>query len=177
MHVCQYLVHPLIILMLLLTPLLLLSGDMSALHLGPLGIVALGPPLIFIISQRELYPDWRRRVVTLPALIALGTGTAWSNARAVMSGLFNIPEEFKRTPKTGDEQQLPSRYTVRLNANVYAEIFFCLYAFSSAALAVRVAPGLAPYLLLYGFAFGTVAFWGLNDFRGQRRRAAAVAAS
>jgi cellulose synthase/poly-beta-1,6-N-acetylglucosamine synthase-like glycosyltransferase len=170
MHVCQYLVHPLIITMLLLSPALLLSDRMSGLHLGPLGVVALGPPLIFIISQRELYPDWRRRILTLPALIALGTGTAWSNARAVMSGLLNIPEEFKRTPKTGD-QKSASQYTVRLNGNVYFEIFLCLYAFTSAAMAVRMAPSLAPYLLLYGFAFGTVAYWGLHDFWAQRREA------
>lgn len=175
MHVCQYLVHPLIILMLLVTPLLLITDRMDGLFLGPLGLVALGPPLIFIISQRELYPDWRRRIIILPALIALGTGTAWSNARAVVSGLFNIPEEFKRTPKYA-ERKTANPYTVRLNSNVYAELFLCAYAFASAAMAVQGAPSLAPYLLLYGFAFGTVAYWGLHDF-WEERREAKVAAS
>ncbi|MFN8379361.1 MAG: glycosyltransferase [Anaerolineae bacterium] len=174
MHVCQYLVHPLIILMLLVTPALLIADKMDGLFLGPLGLVALGPPLIFVISQRELYPDWRRRIVILPALIALGTGTAWSNARAVMSGLFNIPEEFKRTPKYA-EHKTANPYAVRLNSNVYFELFFCAYAFASAALAVRTAPSLAPYLLLYGFAFGTVAYWGLHDFWEQRREAKVTA--
>lgn len=174
MHVCQYLVHPLIILMLLVTPILLIADRMDGLFLGPLGLVALGPPLIFVISQRELYPDWRRRIIILPALIALGTGTAWSNARAVVSGLFNIPEEFKRTPKYAD-RKTANPYTVRLNSNVYFELFFCAYAFASGALAVRAAPSLAPYLLLYGFAFGTVAYWGLHDFWEERRSAKVMA--
>jgi cellulose synthase/poly-beta-1,6-N-acetylglucosamine synthase-like glycosyltransferase len=174
MHVCQYLVHPLIITMLLVTPILLLTGRMDGLYLGPLGLVALGPPLIFVISQRELYTDWRRRIIALPALIALGTGTAWSNARAVVSGLFNVPEEFKRTPKYAD-RKTANPYSVRLNANVYFEMFLCLYAFSSAAMAVEAAPSLAPFLLLYGFAFGTVAYWGLHDFWEQRRDARVTA--
>jgi hypothetical protein len=90
-----------------------------------------------------------------------------------MSGLFNIPEEFKRTPKYADRISA-NQYAVRLNANVYFEIFLCLYAFTSAAMAMRMAPSLAPYLLLYGFAFGTVAYWGLHDFWAQRREARAA---
>ncbi len=168
MHVCQYLVHPLIVIMLLVTPFLLLADRMNSLLLWPLGIFALGPPLIFIISQRELYPDWRRRLIALPALIALGTGTAWSNARAVVSGLLNRPEEFKRTPKSGERKQA-NQYAVRLNANVYFELFLSVYAFGTAALALRFSPGLAPYLLLYGFAFGIVALWGLRDYLEMRR--------
>lgn len=170
MHVGQYLVHPLIVLMLLVTPILLATGRMNSLFLGPLGIVALGPPLIFIISQRELHPDWRRRLLALPALIALGTGTAWSNARAVVSGLLNQQEEFKRTPKYADHKH-DSQYIVRPNANIYFELLLSVYAFGTAVLAVLTAPGLAPYLLLYAFAFAVVAYWGLRDFLEQRREA------
>lgn len=168
MHVCQYLVHPLIVLMLLVTPALLITNRMNSLLLWPLGIFALGPPLIFIVSQYELYPDWRHRLLALPALIALGTGTAWSNARAVVSGLLNQPEEFKRTPKYA-ERKRSNQYAIRLNANVYFELFLSIYAFGTAALAMRYAIGLAPYLLLYGFAFGFVAVWGLRDYLEMRR--------
>ncbi|HYO89498.1 MAG TPA: glycosyltransferase family 2 protein [Candidatus Limnocylindrales bacterium] len=175
MHVCQYLVHPLIVVMLLVTPFLLVTGRMNGLLLWPLGIFALGPPLIFIISQRELYPDWRRRLLALPPLIALGTGTAWSNARAVVSGLLNRPEEFKRTPKYADHKQA-NQYAVRLNANVYFELFLSMYAFGTAALAMHYAFGLAPYLLLYGFAFGIVALWGLRDYLEMRREQRLAAA-
>ncbi len=174
MHVGQYLVHPLIVLMLLVTPLLLATGRMNSLFLGPLGIVALGPPLIFIISQRELHPDWRRRLLALPALIALGTGTAWSNARAVVSGLLNQHEEFKRTPKYANHQH-DSQYVVRPNANIYFELFLSAYALGTSLLALSFAPGLAPYLLLYAFAFAIVAYWGLREFLDQRRIVRAAA--
>jgi cellulose synthase/poly-beta-1,6-N-acetylglucosamine synthase-like glycosyltransferase len=176
MHVCQYLVHPLIVLMLLVTPFLLLTGRITTLTMWPLGIFAFGPPLIFIVSQHELYPDWRHRLLALPALIAIGTGTAWSNARAVVSGLFNRPEEFKRTPKYAERKQA-NPYAVRLNANVYFELFLSVYAFATAAIALRYASGFAPYLMLYGFSFAIVALWGLRDYVEQRREQRRLAAA
>lgn len=165
LHLGQYLVHPIIITLLLLTPPLLAMDalDRLAVPLGPLGLAGLGPPLIFVISQRVLYSDWRRRAVALPALIALGTGMALTNARAVIGALLGQQEEFKRTPKFAANQHA-NKYALRLNANVKWEILLSIYAWIGFILALRYAVTLAPYMAIYAFAFGLIAFWGLRDF-------------
>lgn len=163
LHLCQYLVHPLIVLMLLLTPFLLVTHQMEHLPLGPLGIVGIAPPLIYIVSQHALYADWRRRILALPALVALGTGMAWNNARAVVSGLLGQREEFKRTPKYA-RQRTGNKYALKLHPSILVEVFFSAYALMGAALAVNSAPTLLPYLLLYAIAFAMVAVWGVRDY-------------
>ena len=53
----------------------------------------------YLISQRELYPDWRIRLKYLPFLMSLGIGLSLSNSKAVMEALLGIESSFKRTPK------------------------------------------------------------------------------
>src|SRR5207247_5241461 len=53
----------------------------------------------YLISQKELYPDWRVRLRYLPFLMSLGIGLSVSNSKAVMEALLGIKTSFKRTPK------------------------------------------------------------------------------
>ena len=53
----------------------------------------------YLISQRELYPDWRIRLKYFPFLMSLGIGLSVSNSKAVMEALLGIESSFKRTPK------------------------------------------------------------------------------
>src|SRR5438128_9815104 len=53
----------------------------------------------YLISQRELYPDWRMRLKYLPFLMSVGIGLSVSNSKAVMEALLGIKSSFKRTPK------------------------------------------------------------------------------
>lgn len=162
LHLCQYLPHPLMVLMLLITPPLLTSHSLQHLPLGLLGIVALGPPLVYVISQRSLYPDWKRRLLAFPILLALGTGIAWSNSQAVISGLLGKKGEFRRTPKFALAWH-GSGYALPFDSNVWVELFLAAYAVWGVILALRTSPALAPYLAVYSFAFGLVALWGLHD--------------
>src|SRR5262249_7223429 len=127
-----------------------------------------GPPLIYVFSQQALYPDWRRRLLALPAVLALGTGLALSNSRAVISGLIGQEEEFRRTPKFVRGWQ-GSNYALRGLWTSYWELPLAVYAISGACVAAFAAPPLTPYLLLYSFAFGTVGLWGLYDDWAMRR--------
>lgn len=171
LHLCQYLVHPLIILMIILTPPLLTARALQNIGLGLLGIAGLGPPLLYIISQQAIYGDWKRRIVALPAVVMLGTGMAWSNSRAVIGGLLNQQEEFKRTPKFAHQRQGNS-YTRVLNKNFFWEVAFSLYALWGAWTAFWNAPAFVPYLLVYAIAFGAVALWGVRDALAMSRAAA-----
>jgi cellulose synthase/poly-beta-1,6-N-acetylglucosamine synthase-like glycosyltransferase len=163
MHLCQYMVHPFIILMLLITPVLLMTKSLQDLPLGPLGFAWIAPPLVFVISQFALYKDWKRRVIELPALVAFGTGIAWSNSNAVISGLLGRHEEFKRTPKYADKLR-GNKYALRINYNIYVEMFLSAYALWGATIAIRMSPQIVPYLLMYAFAFGVVGVWGVREY-------------
>ncbi|MFN8371509.1 MAG: glycosyltransferase [Anaerolineae bacterium] len=162
LHLCQYLPHPLMILLLLLTPPLILMGAFQKLPLGPLGIAGLGPLLVYVVSQQALYNDWQRRIIVLPMLIALGTGIAWNNTRAVFGGLRGARGEFKRTPKFGQAKD-SNAYSLRLDEATWVEFVLALYALWGAWVAAKYYPPLLPYLALYSFAFAAVALWSLSD--------------
>jgi cellulose synthase/poly-beta-1,6-N-acetylglucosamine synthase-like glycosyltransferase len=53
----------------------------------------------YLVAQRELYPDWRKRLKYLPLLMAVGIGLSVSNSKAVMEAILGIQTSFKRTPK------------------------------------------------------------------------------
>jgi cellulose synthase/poly-beta-1,6-N-acetylglucosamine synthase-like glycosyltransferase len=168
MHLGQYLTAPLVVLILLLTPVMMLWPEFDTLPLSPLGLAGLGPPLVFVISQRALYTDWKRRLLGFPALIALGTGMAWNNSIAVLGGLLHKRGgEFRRTPKYA-AARTGNQYRLRVNRAVWVELSLALYSLWGAWLAARHFPTLVPYLTLYGFAFGVVALWGLRDYFAAR---------
>jgi cellulose synthase/poly-beta-1,6-N-acetylglucosamine synthase-like glycosyltransferase len=170
MHLGQYMVHPVIILLVLLTPPLVAAGKLQELSLGLLGLAGLGPPLVFVISQQALYPDWRRRLLAFPALLALGTGMAFCNAVAVIGGLVGHQEEFKRTPKYVKQWQ-GNIYAMGMNSTMIAEALLSLYALAGSIIALRLMPEIFPYLMLYALAFGSVALWGIFDHISLRRTA------
>lgn len=175
LHLGQYVVHPLIIIMLLLTPPMLLSQNVELAPLAPLGLAGLGPPLLFVIGQQQLYRDWKRRVLAFPALLAFGTGLAWSNTRAVIGALIGRKEEFKRTPKYARKVQ-GNIYALRMGSpQIFWETALCLYAVWGLFVALRYAPSLVIYMAIYILAFGAVAVWGLRDYFLLRRSAAQAA--
>lgn len=162
LHLCQYFPHPLMLLLLLLTPPLLITHTLQQMPLGLLGLAGLGPPLVYVVSQQALYRDWSRRMLAFPVLLALGTGLAWSNTRAVIGGLSGRGGEFRRTPKFASAWQ-KSGYALRSDPDMWAEFMLSAYAWWGMWVALQYSPALAPYLALYGFAFGLVALWGLHD--------------
>jgi cellulose synthase/poly-beta-1,6-N-acetylglucosamine synthase-like glycosyltransferase len=58
----------------------------------------------YIVSQRELYADWRQRLKYLPLLMSIGIGLCVNNSRAVLEAMFGKPSDFNRTPKYGIER-------------------------------------------------------------------------
>ncbi|MDX2139977.1 MAG: glycosyltransferase [Chloroflexota bacterium] len=176
MHLGQYMVHPVIILLVLLTPVLVLAGTLQELQLGLLGFAGLGPPLVFIISQHALYTDWRKRLMAFPALLALGTGMAYCNAVAVIGGLLGHQEEFRRTPKFVQAWQ-HNTYALGINGTMYVELLLSVYAFWGSTVALQQMPAMFPYLTLYALAFGTVGIWGIYDYFMIRRASTDAAAA
>ncbi len=163
MHLSQYILHPITIIVILLTPILLIAGSLQHLNLTLLGIGGLGPPLLYITSQQALYGDWKKRTIwSLPMLFIIGTGIAWTNSRAAVRGFLNRHDEFKRTPKFAQNVH-GNRYALRWNSSTFWEFALCLYAGWGAWTAYRLAPALMLWLAIYCLAFGVVAIWGVHD--------------
>ena len=57
----------------------------------------------YVVSQRELYGDWKARLRYIPFLMSIGIGLAVNNTRAVLEALFRHESALARTPKYGVE--------------------------------------------------------------------------
>lgn len=163
LHLCQYLTHPLMMILLLLTPPLLVAGMLENLPMAPLGLLSLGAPLLYIASQHHLYADWPRRLLAFPLLLGLGTGLALNNTVAVWSALMKVPNVFHRTPKFRGKSWQHSRYAAPVNWTALSEIVLAVYAGWGASQALQFSPSLVPFLLIYVYAFGMVGIWSLLE--------------
>lgn len=68
----------------------------------------------YVIAQRELNPKtWKRSVMLLPMLMAVGVGLTLINTRAVLEALFGVVSGFVRTPKYAIEGNQVKRMTVK----------------------------------------------------------------
>lgn len=158
-HLSSYAVQPLLLLILLLTP-LLIAGDMFARlpDLGLLfGVVGVIPTLIMITGQWALRRRWWHTLLYLPLQGLLGAAMVLNNTVGVLQGLHSpaVRREFKRTPKF-DSMEHISDYTLPLDTVTVGELLLGAYAAGSALLALDRFPALFPYLLTY-----TIALWGL----------------
>lgn len=96
----------------------------------------------YLVSQRELYPDWRMRMKYLPFLMSVGIGLSVSNSKAVMEALFGIKTSFKRTPK----------YKIESNTDSWATKQYLRKT------------GVMPFLeLSLGLYFALVVFYAFNN--------------
>lgn len=166
-HLGNYLIHPLLLLLLLVTLPLLILGIDPFWPLTYLSLVSLGPPLLYAIAQKRLHPrDWPRRWAYLPVLTLLGTGLCLNNSIAVWQALTNRETPFLRTPKfqvrvTEDRWQR-SAYVLALEPLVLGELLLCLYACATIVVAILQQNWWTiPFLLIYAFGFGYMVAAGL----------------
>jgi cellulose synthase/poly-beta-1,6-N-acetylglucosamine synthase-like glycosyltransferase len=163
-HLTHYLVHPLILLVVLMsiptlyTPIVREHRAGPLLLFGALWLSALGPTAVSVLSQRLLYPDWRRRLACLPVLMCLGVGISVGNSLAVLEALFNVATPFVRTPKYGICGRAGGwrgkGYNLPNPAMAFGELALGLYALSGFTLFLagdRILP--SPFLLMYAAGF------------------------
>ncbi len=84
----------------------------------------------YVVSQKALYPDWRRQIKYLPALMAIGISLCVSNARGVFEGLIGHQSGFKRTPKYGATEKgfgFGAKYAGKVTIVAVAEIGMACY--------------------------------------------------
>jgi cellulose synthase/poly-beta-1,6-N-acetylglucosamine synthase-like glycosyltransferase len=112
----------------------------------------------YIVSQRELYPDWRTRLKYLPFLMSIGIGLSVNNTRAVLEALFRKESEFARTPKYGIERDSDEwagkKYHQTVGVQSIIELALGLYFTGTVFYAlINQIYGTLPFLMLFQIGF------------------------
>lgn len=161
LHLTPNLSYPLmIVLSVLMLPVMIVRF-----YMGPFQMVFLDLPLIiasfwsislfYVVAQRELYPkNWKRSILMLPLLIAVGVGLTIINTRAVLEALFGVQTAFARTAKFMISDRPMNlevkRYRSRSGWLPYAEILVGLYFVTMIVFAIETSNFFAlPFLLLF----------------------------
>ncbi len=179
MHLSQYVVQPIILLVFLLTP-ILLAGDMfdklpDLRIIGAFGII---PPLLIALAQLELHRNWRDALIYFPVQFVVGAAVVLSNSKAVLNAFHRpgVEREFKRTPKFRITRQgqkwSGSRYVLKVDMITLGELGLAVYAFLGFILALIKVPAISPYMLIYSIAFILFAFWNIYQVRELNRQQA-----
>jgi len=171
-HLTGYLVHPLMLLVVLLTLPMSFSRNWGLAAAPWLVIAAVGPPLLYTVAQMAEGQHWRYRLRALPLLAMLGMGLALSNTWAVLKAVLRLRQGFQRTPKfalrrSGDTW-VGSVYALGRDSLIWGELGLAVFALALLAVP-SVHWGFAPWLLLYASGFGYVVSVNLLQAHQRRR--------
>lgn len=118
--------------------------------------------IFYMVSQRELYPDWKWKLKDIPALLSLGIGMCVSNASAVFEGLIGRSSDFIRTPKYNIRSQTDAWrrkiYAGRKPSSWKTQLVFALYSLLTLSIATLLNNWVAlPFILMFVFGFSYIA--------------------
>jgi hypothetical protein len=127
--------------------------------------------LFYLVSQRELYPDWKWRLKDIPLILALGIGMCLNNAWAVAEALLSRKTPFVRTAKYRIESIRDNWkgkiYRTVNSRSLLMEFLFSFYMCASLVVLLKVRNwGAIPYLLL--FIAGYLYILSLSLIHGKR---------
>jgi cellulose synthase/poly-beta-1,6-N-acetylglucosamine synthase-like glycosyltransferase len=131
----------------------------------------------YLVSQRELNPkNWKRSILYLPLVMAVGIGLSVRNARAVLEALVGVRSEFTRTPK----YRIEGKEKVAMKAKAYrrragwsplVEIALGLYFIATIAYAMQNETyATIPFLLLFVWGYLYTGFMSLAQVYLERFR-------
>jgi hypothetical protein len=132
--------------------------------------------LFYVVAQRELYPKtWKRSILLLPMLMAVGVGLTIINTRAVLEAIFGVETGFVRTPKFAiGEKQMKlenKKYRARSGWLPYMEIAIGTYFVGMIAFAITTYNFLSiPFLSLFVFGYYWAGFSTLYQEHQSRLR-------
>jgi cellulose synthase/poly-beta-1,6-N-acetylglucosamine synthase-like glycosyltransferase len=157
-HMTHYLVHPMMLALAVFALPVLLAVNIKLSPLpftviaAALGLSMIAPSTLYSVSQRAAYPDWFRRILFLPVLVALGVGLALSNSRGVFEAIIGRKSDFVRTPKRGDREI--KKYRLRAPWTAVFEILlgmYCLWSLTYYLSSDKYLIG--PFLAVYAAGF------------------------
>ena len=181
LHLTHYLVHPLMITVVLTSIPMLFTQWFFVTPSHPLLILTFfclatfGPSILYVYSQRILYPDWKKRVRYMPFLMCLGTGIAVNNTKAILEALCGFRSGFIRTPKYGIEKRGErwhgKMYRIPFNLVSILELVLGIYSLTGLVLFVCLKKFfIGPFLLIYTVGFFYVFCLSVAHSHGQAKK-------
>lgn len=167
-HMTNHLIFPMLLFIALLSyPILLIRVNCREagwffLFASFFIINAFSYPLFYIYAQKEIYADWKRRMLVLPILFSAALGLSVVNTRAVFSALLGRKSAFLRTPKYNLTAPLAAswqgkKYRGRFDTTALFELALIVYISLSLSFAIRNGLYLAiPFILIYWFGFAFI---------------------
>ena len=165
MHLTRHVVHPLLIIQLLLTPILLSFGYDLAPVGALLSVLVFGPAIYLFVLKRIYGLGWWSKIPDYFYVLLFGTGVSVNNSVAWLKGLSSSIGQFLRTPKFGivnrEESWRNKKYVLPLSEayTVVGEISLGIYGSITIFLSVLSANFfLLPGLLVVSAGFFYVGF-------------------
>ncbi len=125
--------------------------------------------LFYLYSQKDVYPDWQKRIIYFPMFLAGSMGFSVNNTKAVFEGLLDKKSEFVRTPKyqimsKKDSWEGKKYVNKKLSFTTYIEAFLALYCFAGVIIAIATAQVAAvPFQLMFCGGFATVSILSIRQ--------------
>ncbi len=124
--------------------------------------------LFYLYSQKDIHPDWRKRIILFPVFMAGSMGLALNNSRAVFEGLMNRKSEFVRTPKFklegAQDSWIGKKYSnKKIGFAVIVELVlavYCLIGVASSLYFLEIAA--LPFQLMFFLGFSFVSITSLK---------------
>lgn len=173
-HLTNNIVFPFILIACLLNmPIVLLKNtgqyDIYFMFMSVFVLAFIASFLVYLYSQKDVYDDWRSRILLFPLFMAGSMGFAVNNTKAVFEALMNKKSEFVRTPKYGIEGEkdtwMDKKYTQKkvVKFSVILELLIALYSLACVVVSfITLQISAIPFQLMYTFGFGLVAYLSIK---------------
>ncbi len=125
--------------------------------------------IFYLYSQKDVYPDWQKRIIYFPVFLAGSMGFSVNNAKAVFEGLLDKKSEFVRTPKyqimdKKDSWKGKKYVNKKLSFTTYIEALLAIYCFAGVVIAIATAQVAAvPFQLMFCGGFTTISFLSIRQ--------------
>lgn len=135
--------------------------------------------IFYLYSQKDVYADWRNRILLFPLFMAGSMGFALNNTKAVIEAIFNKKSEFVRTPKYKIEDKedtwTDKKYVhKKISFIVILEVILTLYSLLSVVISlITLQIAAIPFQLMFTFGFGLVAYLSIQHVIQSNRRISA----
>lgn len=172
-HLTNNIVFPFILLACILNlPVVLIKNtgryDIYFTFMSVFVLAFIGSFLLYLFSQKDVYADWRTRILLFPVFMAGSMGFAINNTKAVFEAVIKKKSEFVRTPKYGIENTehtwKDKKYVhKKVSFAVVLESLMALYSFSAVVISViTLQISAIPFQLMFSFGFGLVAYLSIK---------------
>ncbi len=125
--------------------------------------------IFYLYSQKDVYPDWQKRIIYFPVFLAGSMGFSVNNTKAVLEGLLDKKSEFVRTPKyqimnKKDSWEGKKYVNKKLSFTTYIEAFMAVYCFAGVVIAIATAQVAAiPFQLMFCGGFSIISYLSIRQ--------------